>query len=289
MKGLKNKLDGVVDRLDFRHVGPMWEVGEYEVEVAPKDSRSDPEEKRVAAKQESRRRRFYPPLQDPDLFLSFARLASRVRPSERSVLRWIRKYGLLHRADDRLETITAYGGLNQAPILVKDFAAEALEARSALDLYSDLNREGIEGFRKRLGVLRERYETGGVLSEMDRYFVREWGKRADKASMYDSGTFQLMATAVLESFVKDKLEGVRLALWHEEYALGSWADRYRPTQSWECPDLISAVYLQFYLMMTNSLAMHRCENPGCGLPIPATRKNRKFCNPTCRSNMRHYR
>jgi hypothetical protein len=124
---------------------------------------------------------------------------------------------------------------------------------------------------------------------MDLYFVRQWAKRVSRASKYDSGTLQLMATATLESFVKDKLEGVRLALWHEEYALGWWTDRYRPTQSWECPDLISAVYLQFYLMMTNNLAMRRCENPGCGLPIPVTRKNRRFCNPTCRSNMRHYR
>ena len=137
--------------------------------------------------------------------------------------------------------------------------------------------------------MREQYEAGKVLSEMDRYFVREWGKRADKVSKYDSSTFQLMATVVLERFVKDNLEDVRLALWHEEYATGSWADRYKPTQSWECSDLISADYLQFYLMMTNNLAMRRCENPGCGLPIPATRKNRKFCNPTCRSNMRHYR
>lgn len=289
MESLKSKFEGVVDREDFRHVGLVWEVGEYEVEVAPKRSKADPGERRVVARQAGRRRGFYVPLQDPDLFLSFARLASRGKPSESSVLRWVRKYGLLRRADERFETVTAYGGLNQAPILVKDFAVEVLEARSALNLYSDLNREGIEGFRKRLGVLREEYGSGRVLSEMDRYLVRNWGERADKASKYDSGTLQFIATAVLEGFVKHKLESVRLALWHEDYALGSWADRYKPTQSWECPDLISAVYLQFYLMMTNNLAMRRCENPACGMPIPVTRKNRRFCNRTCRSNMRHYR
>ncbi len=287
LKRLKSKLGAVVNRDDFRHVGPIWEVGEYEVQVGLKVPKS-PGERRVAASREGKRR-VYAPLQDPDLFLSFARMASRGKPSERTILRWVRKYGLLHKADDRFDTVTAYGGLNQAPILVKDFAAETLEARSALDLYGDLNRKGVEGFRKRLGVLRERYESGGALSELDRNFVRGLGKGADKAGNHDSGTLQLLATAGLESFVKDKLEGVRLALWHEDYASGSRVDRYRPSQSWECPDLISAVYLQFYLMMTNSLAMRRCENPGCGMPMPVSRRNRRFCNSTCRSNMRHYR
>ena len=69
-------------------------------------------------------------------------------------------------------------------------------------------------------------------------------------------------------------------------AVGSSVDRYKSTQSWGATDLISAVYLQFYLLMTNGLAMRRCENPACGMPV--TRRNRKFCNPTCRSNMRHY-
>jgi hypothetical protein len=56
-----------------------------------------------------------------------------------------------------------------------------------------------------------------------------------------------------------------------------------------CPDLLSAIYLQFYLMLTNNKPMRLCENPVCRMPLPVTRKDRRFCGATCRSNARHYR
>lgn len=296
-----SKFHGVADRPDFRYVGLVWEVGEYEIDVASKEDKTteedpeykgttedDPEYKgkQVVAKQHGKGT-LYAPLQAPDLFLSFSRLVSRGKPSQRSVLRWVQKYGLLHKTNDSFETRAAYGGLNQEPVFVKDFVAEARNARAALNLYTDLNTGGIERFRKRLVALREQADSGLVLAEMDHYLVRELGKGVDKMSKYDSGILQALVTVELQSFVKDKLGGIRLALW-SDFEQASWAARYKPTQSWECPDLISAMYLQFYLMMTQNLAMRRCKNPACEMPIPMTRKNRKFCNPTCRSNMRHY-
>jgi hypothetical protein len=56
-----------------------------------------------------------------------------------------------------------------------------------------------------------------------------------------------------------------------------------------CPDLLSAVYLQFYLMVTDNKPLRRCENPACGLPFPAKPKHKRFCNASCRSNARNYR
>ena len=56
-----------------------------------------------------------------------------------------------------------------------------------------------------------------------------------------------------------------------------------------CPDLLSAVYLQFYLMVTDNKLLRRCENPACGLPFPAKPKHKRFCNASCRSNARNYR
>jgi len=64
---------------------------------------------------------------------------------------------------------------------------------------------------------------------------------------------------------------------------------YRIPRLWTCPDLLSAMYLQFYLLITDAEPMRRCQNPACGKPFPATRKNKRFCNDTCRSNARHYR
>jgi predicted nucleic acid-binding Zn ribbon protein len=53
--------------------------------------------------------------------------------------------------------------------------------------------------------------------------------------------------------------------------------------------LLSAIYLQFYLLVTDNKPMRHCENPACGMPIPITRKDKRFCNASCRSNARHYR
>lgn len=49
------------------------------------------------------------------------------------------------------------------------------------------------------------------------------------------------------------------------------------------------MYLQFYLFITSDKPMRHCENPTCGMPLLVTRKDKRFCNGTCRSNARHYR
>src|SRR5215212_4182820 len=43
----------------------------------------------------------YAPLQEPDLFLSFARLNAYGKASEGRIVNWIRKHGLLRRADPK--------------------------------------------------------------------------------------------------------------------------------------------------------------------------------------------
>ena len=60
------------------------------------------------------------------------------------------------------------------------------------------------------------------------------------------------------------------------------------TQGWSCPDLLSGLYLQFYLMIVKNRRMRRCDSPVCGMPFPLTRKDKRFCNATCRSNARNY-
>jgi hypothetical protein len=60
-------------------------------------------------------------------------------------------------------------------------------------------------------------------------------------------------------------------------------------QGWYYPDLRSAMYMQLYLLATQEKPMRSCENPVCKMPFPATKKNRRFCSDTCRSNARRYR
>jgi hypothetical protein len=64
---------------------------------------------------------------------------------------------------------------------------------------------------------------------------------------------------------------------------------YAPVQSWSCPDLLSAIYLQFYVWMTGAWSMRYCENRNCGLPFPATRTDKRYCTDTCRSAARNHR
>jgi hypothetical protein len=58
---------------------------------------------------------------------------------------------------------------------------------------------------------------------------------------------------------------------------------------WCCPSLISAVFMQFYLLLVENKPMRLCKNPACGMPFQVTRTDKRFCNNTCRSNARLYR
>jgi hypothetical protein len=78
------------------------------------------------------------------------------------------------------------------------------------------------------------------------------------------------AALVLESFVKQKVANVELDFF-DFTDKPIYAPVYVPVQSWSCPDLLSAVYLQFYLWMIRAWPVHICENKRCSTPFPATR------------------
>ena len=55
--------------------------------------------------------------------------------------------------------------------------------------------------------------------------------------------------------------------------------------SYKCPDLLSAIYLQFYLQVTKNKAPRFCENPSCGELFFPTKSNQRHCpGDACRSN-----
>ena len=65
------------------------------------------------------------------------------------------------------------------------------------------------------------------------------------------------------------------------------SSRYRLRFSWHSPDLISAIYLQLFLLATKNTPMRFCD--ACQTPLPAKPRHKRFCNPTCRSNGRNHR
>ncbi len=266
----------LLDRQEFGH-RPVWFVAdEYDVE-------SD----KLVVKRVGECTPIWP-LEDEDLFFSFARLWARGEPSGRSILNWVGKRGLLTLQDDDQPLVSADEQLNQAPMAIEEFKAEALRARSALDVYADLYEGGgIGALKARIRALRNDYlRVGRPLSELDKYFVHRWGEVSDEPGWYD-GTLLLVAAMRLQGFVQSRVATVRLGFSGE---LIPWAPSrgYKPVQSWQCPDLLSAIYLQFYFWMTDALPMRRCVNPACEMPFPATRGDKRVCSRSCRSNLRHY-
>lgn len=215
-------------------------------------------------------------------------LAARGRPSDESILGWVSKHGLLTLKDKGKHPAAGSGEeLNQASISLDEFVAEVLRARSAVNLYTTLNEGSAQDLKKWVRNISEDYRRMKPLSEMDHLFYKRWRDIPDEANWTDGITLQFWAIIILEGFVMRRLAEVRPAFWGEILP-ETPPNAYKPVQSWNCPDLLSAIYLQLYLWMTGSLPMRRCINPPCGTPFPLTRKDKYVCNRSCGSNLRHY-
>lgn len=245
------------------------------------------------------------PLEDPDLFLSFARLGARGNPADSSILRWVSKYGLLLRDDDQRDAWNddwqEGDPENQAPMKLEDFKAEVRRAGDLLNLHTELQARDIEAIEARAANpvtavderLSERLEQtvlhGGARKAYEGLSGRpgyEWDLWEATEILADEITVSTSGVR-LRAEVTDSIHGLvffgddeeRNFFFKPPYGLGS---------TWHCPDLLSALYLQLYLLVTEHKPMRRCENPACAMTFPATRKDKRFCNSTCRSNARNY-
>ncbi len=272
----------------------------------------------------SNRRRFPPPapFADPDLALSFARLGARGEPSARGIEKWVSKYGLLFRRDEKLpgDRILEDGTVNQKPMEVYKFTREVFRFRGLLDLYGDL-RGGDAGAVRAGGAVRAARAVrqrsiephSAVDQELSAYVLPALSDdypQGERTSRFLEATFSLSLypeIALADRFLADQLsaslDGVRLrtvpgfkiphgASREDQRALmmslfNSPSSHYRLGFSWHCPDLISAIYLQLFLLATKNTPMRFCK--ACQTPFPAKPKHKRYCNATCRSNARNLR
>lgn len=251
----------------------------------------------------------FPLYEGADLFLSFARLGA--NPSDKSIQRWVSKRGLLLREGNsqRSAQTSLYeqgpdGRIiaDQAPMHLETFKAEIVRARALLDLYVQLQGRDIESIEARVAnpktaidkSLGDHPEWSGLRGAALQAYESLGGRPGYEWNLW-------VATKVLADELTEVASGIRLrarlrdtipgltfstvfpneqdSFFEPPYALGS---------AWYCPDLLSAIYLQFYLLVTGWKPMRRCENPACLMPFPVTKKNKRFCNSTCRSNARNY-
>lgn len=230
--------------------------------------------------------RQYDPLLESNLFLSFAGLAANGEPSESSALGWIEKYGLLR----------------SNGISTREFQTASQEAYHALKLLEQLRSGDVAVLRSRIdfkdqrvlldgkdiGIpqLREfnpqksRWET--VLSGDRRVRVL---RHVDGIETYiypeaDDEAILLYSVRGLENIVTEKLENVRRMF-------GTGDDEHpRPLAEWRpqlvdhCPDLLTALWYQFAVMVAERRPMKRCVI--CGKPFEPRRSTKKTCGDACR-------
>jgi hypothetical protein len=260
--------------------------------------------------QDEKRARLVFPLSDRNLFLSFARLGSQGEPSKASILKWVDAHGLL-KGLDRLRQSEEFAGavpygpllkqherIKQYPTPVDDFRREVRCANQLLRLYANVRGRDYDAIAEWfLGPLTPHGPTESTIVEK---YLERWRTSAEYGSvkrMLDQGmTTRHIEGRWLIGDAKSALLGslaytikdVRVTLT-EDHIPGGNAQDLLARRTMRCPNLLSAIYLQFYLLVTDNKPMRRCENPACGGPFPATNKRKRFCNDSCRSNARHYR
>ena len=265
------------------------------------------------------------PLSDPQLFKSFARLASHNGPSDKRILKWVHEHGLLHRANTTLsgDAFLSNGGVNQASMAVLDFKAEVYFLRALLELYvqiRELRTNEIEmritnptspvdealalGFDSRAAFT---FPNGLIDPRGMKYLLalstKPYGTAPDVTLHHADG--------VLCDLVSEKLEGIRPRLTRG-FALPREASSLTMSQlqslpedeakkvfdppktywlqpSWSCSDLLGAIYLQFFLWVSGNKPVHICENERCRMPFPLTRKDKRFCSDACSAGALYHR
>ena len=257
-------------------------------------------------------RRFPPPapFADPDLALSFARLGAHGEPSPQRIEKWVSMYGLLFRQNERLpgDRILEDGRVNQKPMEVYEFTREVFRFRDLLHLYAEIRSGNVTAVRQ-----RSIEPHSAVDKELAAYVLSGLAQDGLPPARLDRALeafFSLSLSSVLaraDGFLADQLSaslaGVRLravpgfqiphgASQEDQRSLmmsiiTAPSTSYRLGFSWHCPDLISAIYLQLFLLATKNTPMRFCK--ACQTPFPAKPKHKRFCNSTCRSNGRNHR
>jgi hypothetical protein len=160
---------------------------------------------------------------------------------------------------------------------VAEFRQQVRYARELLMLYAQIARGETDKIRARIDKPE---------SALDKEIRRKFKSSSHKALTITSvdGGWRMDTRALCAAFpvlvesVKEYISDVRI---RPEAPLDE------PWQSYECPNLLSALYLQFWLMILNRLPMRYCDYEKCGTPFPFGRSDNETCSVTCRSMKRY--
>jgi hypothetical protein len=190
--------------------------------------------------------------------------------------------------DFRKETQNAHRLLDLYLMIRKRNATElkwiVWRLRYKTDQKSALANEFLEAFQAHKLALQPDTDDKRRRSFREAYPVNydEAGIRAVKARLrdLDSMITLLAAQSALGEIITNRVADVQLRVGLQR---GEGL-----TPSWYCPDLLSAIYLQFYLLITKSKPIEFCKNPPCRQPFVPDSSKHVYCSDSCRSNGRHY-
>jgi hypothetical protein len=261
------------------------------------------------------KKRYRPLAETPRLFLEFARLAD--KGVNREVLeRWLEEYGVLgmHYDDGRPYAPVYYPEPATPPLMYFTeggpgetagyYGLSVIEAGRVLSLYEAAVNKNTDALMQLLGDLEVKYcmeralyaalaRTAGegrraavdqdqILTEtlVDKALMKVWHVVQDKLSNFTYPTInhELPSTSALPYFHK-----------------GEPLTPYRLGASWGFRNLIGAMYLQCYWLMTSRADVKRCKycNRIISLAPPTfpdgkkgrkPRSDKKYCNKWCQQN-----
>jgi hypothetical protein len=287
------------------HFSGVWEVFEgYEIR-RPNDSHS-------YIKATGGVKKIYRPLADtPHLFLEFARLGDEPL-TEKRLYRWLEDYGLLgiHHDDGRPYFPVYYPEPATPPLMydteggpeetLEYFALSAKEASDVLSLYeASLNRD-----EKKLGQLLGGQDVVGriVKFQMDQML----GNSQERGEILDLVDV-LVDHALMRVWHRIQLNLSNFAypaINHElpnavsEPGLHKGGRTFTPQRlgaAWGFRNLLGAMWLQFYWLMTSRADIKRCKYCNriipLAPPIPQNgekarkrRSDAKYCDKSCQQN-----
>jgi hypothetical protein len=259
-------------------------------------------------------RRTAKPLDHSDLFTSFARLAAYGEPREAKIRRWVEKFGLpVQDSRPELEKVVPESaGPRYKPMSmeVHHFREEAKYAHELLKRYLVIRRREPTAIRDMVRRMRSskrpHYGEASRLDRefLDRYKVNQHSLLAESGDRRRSSYREAFPASDAASSIEGKRARQRemVTVLSAQSALGdiltSLVSNVRLrvgvqrgeglVPSWHCPDLLSAIYLQAYLLVTKSKPIRFCESPACRQPFVPNSGKHIYCKDGCRSNARNY-
>lgn len=242
------------------------------------------------------------PLAKPEVYISFSRLGYRGQPSKDSVCAWVHKHGLLRREGEPpspeeperwLEAAPAEDKVVQKSISLKEFREEVRTFNQLLNLWSDIRQRDARAVISRFDAPPPLWPDTPP-TWPDRFLARfrnlpyDYGRRLEMVGADVEATYLQLGLDIVCRTIDAKLDSIHPSLgWN-------WLDAPEPSSTdvglvrwYSVPDPLSAMYLQLYTLITGYLPTRRCKYEKCRQPFPLTRKDRQFCNDTCRSSARH--